>query len=68
MLSTVFFDILAERTQITDGNWSRGKNFFSRYLLPSQIQELIAVSDVHITAHLATCSFCAFYALVLSDL
>jgi hypothetical protein len=37
MPSTVFFDILAERTQKTDGNWSRGKNHFSRYLLPSQI-------------------------------
>ena len=37
MPSTVSFDLLAERTQKTDGNWSRGKNNFSRYLLPSQI-------------------------------
>ena len=43
MPSTVFFDLLAKRTQKTDANWSRGKNHFSRYLSTSQIQKLIAV-------------------------
>jgi hypothetical protein len=28
MPSTVFFDLLAERTQKTNGNWSRGKDYF----------------------------------------